>query len=252
MLPVNRVLKTALHAEAALMLFVILNLILGKQMEPKQLIASAFYWESIGNSNWYVVTIICLYLITWLSFRLCGSDHYKGAVVTTILSLVFVAVMIPLRPSRWYDTSLCYVMGIWYSLLREKLESLIMKNGTVYVVTMAVLLVVFRISKKFAYISWIHQINSILFMMVLIGLSMKVCFDNGFLRFMGKHVFSIYILQRLPMIYLTEKGILSNHTVGKFAVCFVSTCIMAVIFDKTMGKLDTILFPGRKQLNSSR
>ena len=71
---------------------------------------------------------------------------------------------------------------------------------------------------------------------------MKVQIGNGILDFLGSHVFSIYILQRLPMILLTKLGLAESNKYIFVAVCFFATVTMAVLFDLAMNKLDCLLF----------
>lgn len=59
----KRVLKTLVHFDIAVILFLIVALILGHEYSAKEFLLSFIGWESIGNSNWFVFDIIILYLI---------------------------------------------------------------------------------------------------------------------------------------------------------------------------------------------
>lgn len=49
----------------ALALYLGLHLCFGAQPSLKTILLSMVCWESIGNSNWYIFAILCLYLLTW-------------------------------------------------------------------------------------------------------------------------------------------------------------------------------------------
>ena len=51
----------------ALVLFVILNAILGIKHEPIRYLTSIIAWDDIGNSNWFVFDILALYIITYIA-----------------------------------------------------------------------------------------------------------------------------------------------------------------------------------------
>ena len=75
----------------------------------------------------------------------------------------------------------------------------------------------------------------------------KVQIGNGILEFFGSHVFSIYILQRLPMIILQKMGFAASHKYLYVVLCFFATIAMAVLFDLAMDRLDGVLFTRRRE-----
>ena len=60
----------------------------------------------------------------------------------------------------------------------------------------------------------------------------KLVPDNPFLKFLGKHVFSIYILQRIPMMILAERGNIAAHPYSYFIITFAVTIVAALLFDE--------------------
>lgn len=53
---------------AAVFCFLIVNLFLGKTFPLKQILLSFVGWESVGNSNWYIMVMLILYIFTYLVF----------------------------------------------------------------------------------------------------------------------------------------------------------------------------------------
>ena len=69
-LPRDRILRTWFNFAAAVLLFTGLALVRRIPFTLGQFLLSLTGWESMGNSNWYIFIILCLYLITFAVFRL--------------------------------------------------------------------------------------------------------------------------------------------------------------------------------------
>ena len=247
-LPVHRALKTLLHFDIAVLLFLALNFILGKEVSLEKFLLSLVCWTSLGNSNWYIFAMVALYLITALAFLTVRKNHYLAAALTTVLSCVLIVVLMPHRPGYCYNTILSYCLGMWYSLFREKIERVVMRNELLYFFVLAAVFVAYRwVSHRTGISIWVYQVYSMLFVILVSFVCMKVSIDNGFLQFLGKHTFSIYILQRLPMVYFSEKGLYAGDPVTMFIVSFLLTCFISVLFDEAMAKLDGLIFRERKK-----
>lgn len=247
-LPVHRALKTLLHFDIAVLLYLGMNFILGNEVTLEKFLLSLVCWTSLGNSNWYIFAMVALYLITAVSFLIIRKNHYAAAALTTVLSCVLIVVLMPHRPGYCYNTILSYCLGMWYSLLREKIEKLVTRNDLLYFFALAAVFVAYRwVSHRIGISSWVFQVYAMLFMILVSFIGMKVNIDNGFLQFLGKHTFSIYILQRLPMWYFSRKGLYNGDPVAMFIVSFLLTCVISVAFDMAMPKLDAWIFRERKK-----
>ena len=86
----------------------------------------------------------------------------------------------------------------------------------------------------------------LLILLVLVVLSMKIKIGNRLLQFFGAHVFSIYILQRIPMLLLSHFGYQEGHPYRFVVACLAATLVLAVLFDFATDKLDALLFSPRK------
>ena len=242
-IPVNRALKTLLHYDAAVLLYCVLNWVLGKSLKATDVLQALLCWKSIGNSTWYIFTMVCMYLVTAISFLLFGRKHYLALASVTAFSILYAFLLEPVKEAWWYNTVLCYGLGMWYSVLRPLVEKLVSKNDLRYISAVLLGFYVFRQLGRFEAVShWVYQAYAMAFVILMVGISMKLRMDNPFLQFLGKHTFGIYILQRLPMIYFTEKGIFVHNTVTLFIMCFLVTCIFALLFDMLTERLDRIVF----------
>ena len=66
---------------------------------------------------------------------------------------------------------------------------------------------------------------------------MKICFCNNVLIWFGNHVFSVYILQRIPMIFLSKVGIAEKDKYFFLILVFLCTILGAIVFDYITPKM---------------
>lgn len=242
-LPKNRCLKTLLHFDCGVLLFLGVRLLIKKPVTLSKLLLAFLGWESIGNSNWFVFAIVLLYLITTASFLLIRRDPYAAAAGTTVLTVAAVAVLSFFKEAHWYNTMLCYCLGMWYSLLRKQVEAVVMRREAGYVFWLLMALAGFLTMRQLQYrVPFGMSLHGMFFMILLVFLSMKIAPDNRFLQYLGDYVFEIYILQRIPMRLMRSFRIARGMPVVFMLLSFAATCVLAYLFRKAMKKLDSKLF----------
>lgn len=240
-LPLKRAAKVWIHYAIAVALFWIANLLLGETCSFKQVILTLLCWESIGNNTWYIMGITISYLLTYLSFRFCVNKK-KAAVFLTLLTICVICILIPLRPSRYYNTLICFPLGVWWAIYKEQIDGYlkVRKNYVIsfFVCTFAgVIANHFRIQSVFAY-----EMLSIAFVCVMVLITMKLRLKNFIIQYTGKHVFSIFILQTLPMMCLAKTTQLAENPYLFFGVSFGITLLISYLFDLCINRIDKLLF----------
>lgn len=239
--------KLLLHFDIAVLLYLLLGLIEGNVYPIKNVLLSFVCWESIGNSNWYVLAVIFLYLFSFVAFSICKEKPMLSASILTVLCIGYAYVLAIWKGGYWYNTILCYPLGVFYSIGREKIEKFVMKNDIFYYLTMLIMAVCYymcftrRGIELYFYFGW-----TIFFTILVILVTMKIRFDNGFLQFLGSHVFSLYILQRLPMSFLKHYGHMGEHPYFYFILSMMGTIVLALLYDKAIGYMDTKIWRKRK------
>lgn len=233
-IPRKRVIKIWLHFALAVLLFLLVDFAIGEYYSLSHITLSFFSWESIGNSNWYIFAIICMYVATYLSFKLFSGE--KRAIVSIFcLSCIYIVVMHFFKDgSWWYDTILCYPAGMVLSCEKDKLQKCIERDKvlTPFICVLITLLLYMCQCNLIA-----HELLAIIFCLDIVLIFAFFRIKNSVLLFLGKHTFEIYILQRIPMI------LLQNH-VGGYAyllLCFLITIFISVGFKKLERKVDLLL-----------
>ena len=72
---------------------------------------------------------------------------------------------------------------------------------------------------------------SLAFAFAIVLISAKIISRNAVLSYCGRHLFSLYILQRLPMVILQKTAFAKAHKYGYFLVCLAATFVIAAVFD---------------------
>lgn len=234
-----------INFDLAVVLFIIVGGVLGRKYSLSNILLSFVGWSSVGNSNWYIFVTLVLYILTFISFSILKkydkkSTLYIGAALMTVLTVLFVFCMMKVgRPTRFYNTTIVFVVGIWYSLLKTKIEALVMKNDYLYTFFSGLLVAVYLLSYRFRWELGIegYTVWAIAFTLLIVVGTMKITICNNILIWFGNHVFSVYILQRIPMMILERMGLAVNHKYIFLICSLVATIFMAMVFDYITDKM---------------
>ena len=247
-IPAKRFPNLLLNFDIAVCFYLILWLALGKTLTLKQIVFSLTAWDGVGNSSWYIFMTFALYIITFISFALIKFvKNEKADIVFIIILSVLSFHYTKIKDGFWYNTAFLYVLGFWYSYFKNIIEKVLMKNDMLYFSALAVILVAYiwaYLNKPKAFA--IYEIWAALFTAITVMLTMKIKLGNNFLKWCGEHIFSIYILQRIPMIILTELGVAQRHKYIFLIVSYFITFAMAEIFDVATGKLSKLIWKPKK------
>lgn len=252
-IPTKRFLSVLINFDIAIVLFLIINFIFGKTFDIKTILLSFIGWLNVGNSNWYIFVILVLYICIYISFFCVkwGNNKYSellGTVVLTLLTIAFVySQMILKRPFYTYSTAILLPLGFWYSLFKDKIEKIIMKNDYIYSAVCSLCLAGYiyfyfiRFKSIYSFSLW-----GIFFTLAVVLFTMKISLSNPFINWFGNHVFSIYILQRIPMMIFKNLNLFENNRYIFLILSFVITVLLAGIFDYFTGKLSSIIWRKNK------
>lgn len=146
------------------------------------------------------------------------------------------------KPAWYYNTLILFPLGMWYAYLKKYIDKFVMKNNYIYMLCITVAVAAFVVGHKYrsaglpVYWAWASA-----FMLIVVLASMKIKIGNPALSMLGKHVFSVYILQRIPMTIFKRLGLVNNN-LNYFILCFAATLLMSIVFDALMKKLDAKVF----------
>ena len=238
-MPINRIFETWIKFGIAVFFFLLLSYIFNNGFGLKKIILSFVGWDSLGNSNWYIFSIIFMYILTFIAFKIFDKDHKKALIFNLVLSIIYVIIMSYHKQSYWFNTVLCYNLGLIYSYYKEQINKLLFNNFK-YVLLLMVTIISFIALKNHIKTYWDYEICSILFVCSVVLLSLKIHLRSPILKWFGDNLFWIYILQRIPMIVFKEIGFNSNtllYTISTFITTVLITFIFKYIFDKPINNI---------------
>ena len=233
-LPRKRILPVWFRFAGAVLIYLALAAFYGKFYSPLRIFQALIGWESVGNSCWYIFTILMLYLLTFFAFLLPFGRREQALALTLMTIAMAAAEVLAGRPTYFYSTCLLYPFGAWFSLLRDPAEAWIMKKQSRYFPLLCGTWTVFLI------LTWIRRqrgpavyfIWETAFVIGVVLLTMKISFRNVVLEWFGRNVFGIYIFQRFPMIILRHEGMIAAHPFMSLLIALTAACAMAVIYEK--------------------
>ena len=236
--PLHRFTRVLAQSELAVLLFLLTDFLIGKRYPLSRVLLSFTFWENIGNSNWYLFVVLALYVLVFVSFSLFQNRLAAAVSSVSVLSVLLVFVLrFAGKDPWWYNTLLLFPLGMWFALCKPWLEAKIFRNTARTLLALAAcfgafLGLHFLRGKGFVF----YELWAAAFMGCDVLVMTRVRFENRLLRFFGRHVFGIFILQRIPMLVFSHLG-LTQYRYLFVALCFAATVVLAVGFDALIFRL---------------
>ena len=231
-MPKRRILTTLINFDIAVVIFIALNLIMGKPLDISNSMLSLTGWTSVGNSNWYIFAILLCYLLSYVCFKFI-RNHNAAITIMTILTILSVMVIAELKQSWWYNTMLCYPAGMAYSLYKDKVERIWRSHYLPCLSLVAVVFLVFYNFRPLRLYFLDYNLAAICFGLSVVLLTAKVSIRNKSLDWFGRNLFPLYIYQRLPMIALNEylgNSFIACHPYIYVILCFIITIAITMAY----------------------
>lgn len=247
-IPKRRLLKTFVHFAMTIDIFLVCNYFLGVTFPVKRILLSFIGWSAVGNSAWFMFAIFIMYIATYLAFIVAKERKAAGAAAVTVMIAVYVAVMWYLKGTKnhWcFDTALCYPLGMWYSLAKPRIDAQLLPSFKKWFAASLGLLAAF-IGLHIFYRQdmtknmYVFLVEAMVFAILIAVLSMRISVDNKALRWCGSRVFSVYMLQRIPMMILAYFGV-ADYPYIFAAAAFAATLLIAELFDRFTAKTDKLM-----------
>lgn len=228
-IPKRRCLTTLLNFDVAVVVFLVVNLLIGRTVTLSKFCLALTGWESIGNSNWYIFDIILCYFISFLATRIATSARNRFLAIL-VLTLLLIGALYVLKPFWWYDTLLAYPAGALVAWRKDRFFKLARKRYWVVLATSLlsfVLLINFGLAHVLTY-----NLASVMFAVLVVAITMRVRVENRVLVWLGVNLFPIYIYQRVPMMVTAElfPSFVASQAVLFCVICFAVTVAIACAY----------------------
>ena len=251
--------KLLLRFDLAVLAFLVLGLALGREYTAQQILVSLIAYTNIGNSNWYIFDVLIEYLLMFAAFRLTSKlgrhSREAGVVLFFLLTIGFVYTLIVCGlPRYYYDTVIIMPVGALYSEIRKGIEKRIMCSDIAFSLTAMIVAGIYILS-------YFHRQDygiegrtawALAFTSAVLLFTMKFRIYNPVLEWFGTHIFSVYILQRLPMMLLAKLGCIGDHKYISLAAVLAITIPLALIFEKATDRITAAIEEGTEKLSKHR
>lgn len=254
--PKRRIAFTFLNFAMAVTIYLSISFLIDVHYSLDNILFSYIGWQSIGNSSWYMFAIFTLYLFTYFSFKWLKdcSNEKMPLYFITLLVFIYIFVLTDIKPPRYTNTILCYILGMWYSYYKDSFHALLQNNnrlysyllgGTIFLFAVsAVLFLNYFINLKYLSILF-YNFFSIIFCFLMLLITMKFSFDSSILRWLGMYLFWIYILQRIPMILLKRVNAIYNYPYVYIILCAFVTLFLAFLMNKVSMRIKETVFENK-------
>lgn len=228
-----------------LLIFLINNIILGIKMNIKIYLLSIIFIKNLGNSNWFAFTIIHLYYYSFLSFIIIKNKSYIfiSLIIMSIICYFHIFITynyIYPKGLNTIDNILTFLIGMFYSLLKNNIDTFVMKNDILYFENVSLFLfIIYYFSRNKNHLLFRSLTNSF-FSLIFVIISMKIRFNNEFLKLLNTHSYSIYLLQRIIMIIVYKRQLFKKNECIRFPFIFSCTLLISILFDRYTGFVNII------------
>lgn len=113
------------------------------------------------------------------------------------------------------------------SYYKNTLDRVVSRHWAILTVLSVLLTVVFKYLIRFGDVFRIFA--NVGFVVSVVLMMNRIVLGNAVLKWLGKHLFEVYILMRLPMMLLQNTAIGQKHFVY-FVLCFLATVILAYFY----------------------
>lgn len=246
-MPINRFFKLWYHFALVVLMYIGVKLAFSKPLDIFKTIFAFTGATAVGNSNWYMFVTFAMYIIIFVSFFVFRRSKAFALISVFLLTGVFVLAEIKVGfADRYYNTIFCFPAGMLFSMLKPYIDKILMKNDIIWYIAFGGLAAIFYIFSENRNDSLVHySLFGILGALLITVAFMKINIRSSILDWFGEHIFSFFILQRIPMLIFDYSGCIKNPYA--FIICsFIATVVLAVVFDGATDKLDSLIFKKKK------
>lgn len=239
-IPRKRVLGTIANFDVAVCIFALAMLLIGMPISWKQFMLSLVGWDSVGNSNWYIFSIVICYIITYIGQKVSLSN---GNMITCIMIVVFAFILSFYRGTWWYNTVYAYGAGLIFSEYKDNLIFSMKANYGRWMISVGGGFLLCLCTYLYFYTPFkgelerlgamVFDIMSVFFALLVVMITMKVRIGNNVLIWLGTNLFPLYIYQRLSMMVLTElypNALVISYPQLFFIICLLTTGMIAYTY----------------------
>lgn len=233
----KRIWKVLLPYLIANVVYLVIDFVSGVQYEWSELIRKILSGRIVPFS-WFVISIIVVYIIFWVSCTVAGRgcEIMMIAIGITVYSLICMKLE---TPPQWYTTVYAFLFGNIYSRIRKPIERFFQTRYWMKLIFLLgsalIFLLIAEIGTRPIYQMIFFNACVISFITLVLGITMKFAFRNRVLSFLGENNYELYLYQGI---------FVSRIMIGENFVYAVSTIALLLIIVAAIRMIQKHLLPG--------
>ena len=216
--------------------YFIVRIFLAEMFSYFFLIKSFTFGGTIIIAGWYLQVQLLLYILFYIInyyLKICKIRRkyiYIYIYIWVTVLGIYSKIMVFLGFSKlWYVTSFSFILGISWSIYKEKIDKVVKERKKRYILFLTNLLLfcIFTLLIKFIKLDIIFTCSMLFFVNSIILFMYKMSIKYFVTKFLGKISFGIYVMQGLFLVLFKDK------TENPLAYCLevlISTFIAAILF----------------------
>ncbi len=235
--PKQRFLKLFIQFATITVVCIVFNLLIGNEHSITKILLSFIGLASIGNGGWYMFSIFVFYIAVVICFNIFKKNKVLAVCMVTVclVALTVVEMMLDF-PTYYYNTTIFLAVGMFFSLLKDTFDKIVMKNNIIWFIVFAVSLSGFILGKGLVEKSVIfYPVWCGVGMLTILCITMKVKIQNKAILWCGKNIFYLFALQGMPQIFFT-KYLSNNYLI--YSLVIVTTIILSTLANYLFNKFE--------------
>ncbi len=244
--PKQRFLKLFTQFAIITVIYIVFNLLIGRNYSITQILLSFIGLTSIGNGGWYMFSIFVFYVAVTIWFNVFKKNKIMAASMVAVCLVVLTVVEMFLDfPTYYYNTTIFLAVGMFFSLLKDTFNKIVMKNNIIWFLVLMVSLAGFILCKGLINKTVVfYPIWCGLGLLMVLCITMKIRIQNKVLSWCGQNVFYIFTLQGIPQIFFTR--FLSNNYLI-YSLVIITTILLSALAGCLFNKVDNYILRRREK-----
>lgn len=186
----------------------------------------------IADNSWFIVSILMLYLLFWLSFGVIK----KHILFVAVFAILFIWAIFNYNFIYWSYPIITFPLGMLWARYKTKIDNFIFKHYGISLIITLLLTALFFISEKLVairLISIILSVFSVIFFTLLCMLVlMKLTLKNALLDFVSSYSFEIYMLHGLYIFLFRQNKFFTTNSGIYLFVIIVLIMLSSILLSK--------------------
>lgn len=207
-------------------------------------IQSFFIGKTIVDNGWYLQTQLLLYILFYVVFRFIAKRKLLN--ISLFVLLYIIACYCFQLSSTWYESVVCFVLGVFVSQYKCKFVNILNKKRMIFlscvcVFILFIITLYFGNKAVFGYPIRIivKMISAVSFTLLVVMIISTIKINNVITTFLGKISLEIYILQGLFLNIYKNVIIISNDWIY-IVVTMVSVVVVSFVAHPVFAKINRI------------